>query len=109
MMKHESAKRAVALALCAAMAAASQAEITREDVEAWITAEPAALPVAGTTIGQAEIQSLRELLAPGYFDYFDDPGAQLEIQATSAYRPHQVYLDATAQHGTAASLKAGGG
>ncbi|HMM77472.1 MAG TPA: DUF1329 domain-containing protein [Gammaproteobacteria bacterium] len=109
MMKHEGAKLVIALMLCGGMAAATGAEVTRAEVEAWIAAEPAAWPAAGTRIAQAEIESLRELIAPGYFDYVKDPGVDFEIEATLEYRPHQVYLDATAQHGNAATLKAGGG
>lgn len=110
MLNFKNARRAVVLALCGGMATAAwSAEITREAVEAWIAAEAASLPAPGTQIGQAQMESLRDLVAPGYFDYMNDPGVQLEIQATTDYQPHQVYRDATAQHGNAASLKAGGG
>lgn len=108
MGKRSRARYAVALALSGCMAAAG-AQATREEVEAWIAAEPAALPAAGSQIGQAQVESLRQLIAPGYFDYVNDPAVQLEIQATTDYQPHQVYLDATAQHGSTATLKAGGG
>lgn len=99
----------VVLTLGAGMAATSGADVTREEVEAWIAAEPATLPTPGTTIGQADIESLRMLIAPGYFDYANDPGVAFEIEATTDYQPHQAYLDATAQHGGEATLKAGGG
>ena len=61
--------------------------MSREDVEAWIAAEPAAVPAPGA-VGQEQKEALRQLIAPGYFDYFNVPEVQIEIQATTDYQPH---------------------
>ena len=45
---------------------------------------------------------MRALIAPGYYDYVNFPGAQLEIEATTDIQPHACYLDATAAHGSEA-------
>ena len=105
------ARRGLGVGMIYAMVAvqAGAGEVTREEVEAWIAADPATLPTPGTTIGADGTGSLRGLIAPGYIDYFDHPSVQLEIQATGDYQPHQVYLDATTQHGNAATLNPAGG
>lgn len=85
------------------------AEISREEVEAWLAGSPSSLPAPGTTLTGADLESVRALIAPGYIDHMNGPDVQLEIEATTDYQPHQSYLDATAQHGTAATLNPGGG
>lgn len=97
------------LALILSAQSFAAASITREEVEAWLATAPASLPAPGTVIGPEQIESLRALLPPAYIDHVNSPGVQLEIEATMDYQPHQVYLDATAQHGTAATLNPAGG
>ncbi len=96
-----------ALLLCAAQTVAAAGE-TRADVDAWLQTTPAAMPAPGTVITQADLESVKALIPPGFYDYVNHPNVQLEIQATTDIQPHQVFLDATAAHGHDATLNADG-
>jgi len=94
---------------CALAQGASAAGETRAEIDAWLQQTAATLPAPGTVITQAELETVRPLIAPGYFDYVNFPEVQLEIEATADIQPHQSYLEATATHGASAQLKAEGG
>ncbi len=85
------------------------ADVTRDDIEAWLQTEPASLPAPGTVLGAAELEALRPMIAPGYFDHVNHPDVQLAIQATDDYQPHPVYQAATDAHGDKATLVPAGG
>lgn len=84
--------------------------INRAKVEAWLAAPPPVdLPVAGTQVSGADLENLRSLLPPGYFEFIADSDVPLEIQATGDYAPAEAYRDVTAANAGKASLRAGGG
>lgn len=85
------------------------ADITRADVEAWLASAPGALPAPGSVLGQADIESVRALLPPGYVEHFNHPGVQLEIEATANYEPHPAYVAATEANAGKTTLAASGG
>ena len=71
--------------------AAQAAGYSRVDVDAWLKLpSPSPAPAAGTVLSQTDLEAVRGLIAPGYFDYANFPGIQLEIEATSDYQPHSV-------------------
>ncbi|MGD9603772.1 MAG: DUF1329 domain-containing protein [Gammaproteobacteria bacterium] len=82
---------------------------TRAEIDAWLAQAPATLPAPGSVVTQADLESVRALIAPGYYDYVNFPGVALEIEATTDIQPHTSYLEATAQHGNSAKLRAEGG
>lgn len=84
--------------------------INRAKVEAWLAAPPpATLPAAGTQIVGADLDNLRSLLPPGYFEFIADGDVPIEIQATGDYAPAEAYRAVTAANAGKASLRAGGG
>lgn len=47
--------------------------INRATVEAWLSAPPPAdMPAPGTQVSGAELEKLRSLLPPGYFEFIAD-------------------------------------
>ena len=101
-----SSRTAWGLALAVALASqiAFAAQPTREDVEAWLAQAPAALPAAGSELGQSDMAVLRSLLPPGYVEFFDHPGVRISVEATGDFQPPQVYKDATAANAGKATL-----
>lgn len=97
----------IAAALLAWNAAA--ADVTRDDIEAWLQSAPAALPAPGTVIDAAQLESVRAMIAPGYFDHVNHPEVRLSIEATADYQPHPVYQAATDAHTGKAQLATAGG
>ena len=90
--------------------AAQAAGYSRADVDAWLKLpSPSPLPAAGTVLGQTDLEAVRGLIAPGYFDYANFPGIKLEIEATGDYQPHSIYQAATQQQGDRAELDSAGG
>ena len=90
--------------------AAQAAGYSRVDVDAWLKLpSPSPAPAADTVLSQTDLEAVRGLIAPGYFDYANFPGIQLEIEATSDYQPHSVDQAATRQQGDSAQLDSAGG
>jgi len=88
---------------------APAADVTREDIEAWLQSAPAALPAPGTVVDAAQLETVRAMIAPGYFDHVNHPDVRLNIEATADYQPHPVYQAATDTHGGKAQLASTGG
>jgi len=105
----DSRMRGVGLAAALAAWNVAAADITREEVEAWLASAPAAVPAAGAVLTAADLESVRALLAPGYFDYVNHPAVQLEIQANADYQAHPSYNAATAAYANMATLNPAGG
>jgi hypothetical protein len=104
------ARAAGILVLCLAAGQAGAAAVARADVDAWLaTPAPTPPPAPGSVLGQGDLEGIRALIPPGYFDYVNYPGVQIEIQATGDYKPHPVYQAATEQHGNEATLRPEGG
>lgn len=100
--------------LCAASAlfsAAAHAEpVTRASIEAWLAAPaPASLPAPGTTVSGADVESLRALILPGYFEYVLASGVPIDIEATGDFAPAAEFLAVTAANAGRATLRAEGG
>lgn len=72
------------------------AEVTRDDISAWLTesvlVDP---PVGGTIVRFDELNSLKPWIAPGFYEEFEFPEVTVEIQDTADYAMHQSYIDAT--------------
>lgn len=89
--------------------ASSAAEVTRDTIGAWITAEAYAdLPVAGTVIGIDDLDRVRPFIAPGYIDEFQFPEVSVEIQETTHYPAHASYRAATERFSGQATIGADG-
>ena len=96
--------RAFALAGLVASTGTTAAQPTREEVEAWLAVTPASLPAPGSVLGQAELDSLRSLLPPGYVEHFNHPELKVTIESTGDFQPPQIYKDATAANAGKAKL-----
>jgi len=82
---------------------------TRADMDAWMAQEPASLPAPGSRITPAELETVRALIAPGYFDHVNHPALEMEIQATGDYPAPESFQAATAQNADKVTLTAEGG
>ena len=97
---------AVIFVVCAA---ASADDITRDTIGTWLAdMSRVDLPPAGTVIGIAELDMLRPLIPPGYFEEFQFPGVSIEIQETAHYPGHESYRQATARFRGQATIGADG-
>lgn len=84
--------------------------INRASVEAWLSAPPPAdLPAPGTQVSGAELENLRSLLPPGYFEFIADGDVPVEIQASGDFSPAPAYQEVTAANAGKATLRAAGG
>ena len=106
-------RRALAgLCACGALfAAALHAEpATRASIEAWLAEPPpATLPTPGATLNGANLESLRGLFLPGYFDDVLTAGVPLEIEASGDFAPAAEYRAVSTANAGKATLKAAGG
>lgn len=100
---------ALGLFLTGAMPPALAAGESRADMDAWLKSEPASLPAPGAHITQADVEAIRALVAPGYFDLINHAALDMEIQATGDYVPPEPYLAATAANADKVTLTATGG
>lgn len=98
--------------LLACLLAASNgaaATVTREEFDVWLKAtDSGQYPQSGSVLGQADLEQVRALIPPRYFDEFSFPDVALEIQASASYTPHPVYSAATARFDGQAKLTADG-
>ena len=72
------------------------ADVTYQDVIDWVSAEPGVVStVEAGQYGHQELNQLRNLIPPGYFDEFNFPELSVEIMQTNRYQAHELYLNAT--------------
>ncbi len=83
---------------------------TYDGVMSWLENNRDAAPrfAAGDVIRQSDLAKLRPFLPPGYYEQFDFPGVQVEIQATGQHTPHRSYQNATFQYRGQPSIEADG-
>ena len=81
----------------------------RAAVEAWLASTPAQLPAAGSVLRQADVASLRALLAPGYLDDANYPETIFTIEASGDYPPPPIFQAATAANAGKTTLLPAGG
>lgn len=81
----------------------------RAAVEAWLASTPAQLPAAGSVVRQADLESLRALLPPGYFDDANYADTIFTIEATGDYHGPAVFQEATAANAGKTTLRPDGG
>ncbi len=84
------------------------ADVTRDDLIAWVAQGSAHTPPPGGTTLGAGSDAITAFLPPGYAAEYDFPEVRLEIQTTASLTPHQSYLDATLAHADKAQLAADG-
>lgn len=88
--------RVVTLCACLLSPLAFAAEVTRDDIDAWLTTsvvlDP---PVGGTIVTIDELPSLQPWIPPGFYEEFEFPKVAVEMQDTADYAMHQSYIDAT--------------
>lgn len=74
--------------------------LTYTGVMQWLEDHRTAAPsfVPGDVVRQADLSRLRPFLPPGYYEEFDFPGTQLQIQMTASLSPHESYQRATLQY-----------
>ena len=63
---------------------------------------------AGEVIRQADLEKLRPFLPPGFFEKFDFPEIEVEIQETLDMIPHRSYTQASFQYGGQTGIAADG-
>ena len=72
------------------------ADVTYRDVIDWVSAEPGVVSTLEVgQYGHQELNQLRNLIPPGYFDEFNFPELSIEIMQTNRYQAHELYLNAT--------------
>ncbi len=100
-----------ALSLCACLLCpnAFAAEVTRDDIDTWLaTSVVIDPPVAGTIVTIDDLSSLQAWIPPGFYEEFEFPEVQVEIQETADYVMHQSYVDATQRFNGQPSIGADG-
>ena len=95
---------AVVLLAFSSIAMAAGADITREDIIAWIAQGDAHTPPAGGSELGAGSDAITAFLPPGYASEYDFPEVRLAIQATAHFAPHHSYIEATLAHAGKAQL-----
>jgi len=94
--------------MLSSLATLASDDISREDLIAWIASgDGLTPPQAGKTL-EAGDNAITAFLPPGYANEYNFPGVRLEIQATTQFKPHQVYVEASAAHYGTARLAADG-
>lgn len=83
-------------------------DISREDLIAWIASGDGLTPPQAGKVLEAGDDAITAFLPPGYADEYNFPGVGLQIQATTQFKPHQVYVEASAVHKGTARLAADG-
>jgi hypothetical protein len=72
------------------------ADISRDDIGAWlgeaVVVDP---PVGGTIVQFDQLHTLKPWIAPGFYEEFEFPEVTVELQDTADYLMHQSYIDAT--------------
>lgn len=108
-MRSHPLKSMVLGALVSGWATGHAEQLGREQIVAWINQPaPVVMPDAGSVLGEAEVETIRALLPPGYSNEFEFPGVALEIQATATIVPHPYYQAASAKFAGQATLGADG-
>lgn len=73
---------------------------TRADIQRWIATHLDTLPTFqdGKVLMQADLDTLRPFLPPGYLEEFDFPGVEFHLSPSGNYPPHPDYMAATEQY-----------
>ena len=67
-----------------------------QNVIDWVSDElGSAITIESGQYGQSDLDRVRNLIPPGYFDEFDFPELSMEIMPTNRYQAHELYLNAT--------------
>jgi hypothetical protein len=72
------------------------AVVSYQNVIDWVSDElGSAITIESGQYGQSDLDRVRNLIPPGYFDEFDFPELSMEIMPTNRYQAHELYLNAT--------------
>ena len=97
--------RVVTICVCLLSPLAFAAEVTRNDIDAWLaTSVVVDPPMGGTVVTIDELPSLQPWIPPGFYEEFAFPEVAVEIQDTAHYAMHQSYIDATERFKGQASI-----
>ena len=91
------------------LATAFAADVTRDDIAAWLAETTLADPPSRGAIVKVDgLDSLRAWIPPGYFEEFRFPEVAVEIQETADYPGHHSYVEATERFKGQTSIGADG-